>query len=112
MRKIIVFIIMTAMMLSVASAEHYIRFGNVIDIEYDTDCVSVDDGLGAIWEFYGYDDFYYGDLVCMIMDDRGTYYYANDDTVLYAFPCTVEEAWQIVEEYQSIPHEEFFLKFL
>ena len=115
MKKVIAIIALLACLIGWASAEgQYIRFGNIIDIEYDTDFVTVDDGLGNLWDFYSYSLCaynFYGDLVVMIMSDNGTPTWIFDDKVINAYPCTLDEANELIrtvrqsnEERQIIWH--------
>ena len=106
MKKLIAIIILFACIASVASAEQnlYLRFGTIIDIEYDTDFVTVDDGLGNLWDFYDYDLSafnYYGDIVVMIMADAETPEWIYDDMVIYACACTEEEVYEIIRDYYN-----------
>ena len=93
MKKIITIIItailLGALLMGTAVADEprlYIRFANVIDMEWEYDIVSADDGLGNIWEFFGCDHFFFDDLVVMFMNDRGTPNYIYDDIVVNAYP--------------------------
>ena len=79
MKKLIAIILLIALLIPMgATAEEdtertgklYYRFANVIDLEYDTDVVTADDGLGNLWEFFGVDYFDYDDLIIMIMADN------------------------------------------
>lgn len=106
MKRIIIIAIVLAFVASVASAEQslYLRFGNIVDIEYDTDFITVDDGLGNLWDFYDYELSacnYYGDIVVMIMADAETPEWVYDDVVIYACACTKEEAYEIIRDYYN-----------
>ena len=106
MKKLIALMLLILFIPMVATAEEklYYRFGNVIDIEYDTDCVTVDDGLGNLWEYYGADYVFFGDLVVMIMSDNGTDDWIYDDVILGAYKCTEGEAEElIVQVKERIP---------
>ena len=81
---------------AMAEADMYCLFGTVVDIEYDTDCVTVDDGDGNLWEYYGVDYVEYGDLVVMLMWDNDTPDWIYDDYVLNAYKCTQGEAEELV----------------
>ena len=98
MKKLIAITLILVALASVASAEQniYLRFGNVVDLEYSTDCVTVDDGLGNLWEYFGVDYVFYGDLVVMIMSDNGTPDWIYDDIVLNAYKCTEGEAEDLI----------------
>lgn len=97
MKKLIATILITIFLMATAEADEYFRFGNVIDIEYDTDCVTVDDGLGNLWEFFGCDWYFYGDLVLLTMDDSNTPDWIYDDRVIKAEPCTAEQAEELIK---------------
>lgn len=111
MRKILTFALALLLICGWASAERsaYPRFGNVIDIEYDTFCISIDDGMGNLWDYFADDEFFYGDLVCMVMDDNGTPDYLYDDCVTDCIKVTYEEGLKIVTEWQRT-HDLNFLK--
>lgn len=86
MKKLITLITLLVLLPVVAMGETiYYRFAEVIDLEYLDDIVTVDDGLGNLWEFYGVDYFEYDDLVIMIMSDNGTPDNIYDDIVLNAY---------------------------
>ncbi len=109
MKKIIAIIIILVCFVSTATAENlYPRFGNVIDLEWDSDCVSADDGLGNIWEFWGCDHFFFGDLVIMIMSDNGTPDWIYDDRVINAYPCSIDESAEIIQKYRENNSENLF----
>lgn len=87
MKKVLVLLLLLSILLPVGGmAEHlYLRFANVIDLEYLDDIVTADDGLGNLWEFSGVDYFEYDDLIIMIMSDRGTPDWIYDDYVVNAY---------------------------
>ena len=96
MKKLIAIILVLFALTTTAEAELYYRFGNVVDLEYDTDCVTADDGMGNLWEFYGVDWFYTSDLIIMLIDDNTTPDYIYDDAVVNAYTITAEDAEQLV----------------
>ena len=98
MKKIIALILILLFVAGTAEADLYYRFANIVDLEYDTDCVTADDGIGNLWEFYGCDYFFFDDLIVMIIDDNGTPDYIYDDTVLNAYTCDAETAEQLIAE--------------
>ena len=90
MRKIIAIIIALLLITSMAEADLYYRFGNIVDIEYDTDFITFDDGMGNLWD--GYNPYvamhcFYYDLIVAIMDDNGTPDWIYDDIVCNMYPC-------------------------
>lgn len=104
MKKVIATIIALIAIMSTASAEKYLRFGNIVDIEYDTDFVTVDDGMGNLWDFMSTplaEYHFYGDLVVMIMDDNKTPDWIYDDMVTDAGFCDVEDANEIIRQYKE-----------
>lgn len=111
MKKLIAIILLLAILLPMgAEAELYLRFGNVVDLEYDCDCVTVDDGMGNLWEFYGVDYFFFDDLAVMIMSDNDTPDWIYDDIVVNAYRCDEEDAEQIIQEYKN--HSKYYSSFL
>lgn len=102
MKKIIALLAVVACLCATASAERYLRFANVVDLEWDSDCVSADDGLGNLWEFYGCDEFFVADLIVMVIDDNGTAEYIFDDSVIDAFRITIDEAYEIIKNFKNI----------
>ena len=111
MKKILAILLLLSMILPIGAEAQtiYLRFGNVIDLEYDTDFVTVDDGMGNLWEFCGVDYFFYGDLVIMIMADNDTPDWIYDDIVVNAYRCTAEDAEAIIKEYKD--HSKFYNNF-
>lgn len=82
MRKImIVAALLAALMLAEAHAAVYPSMGRVIDVNRWDDTVTVEDPSGNLWEWYGAEDWEYGDLVALLMDDEGTEI-IWDDTIL------------------------------
>ena len=104
MKKIIAIVAILLCLVSTAGAERYYRFGQIVDIEYDCDFVTVDDGMGNLWDFYSYPIAsynYYDDLVLMIMDDNNTPNWIYDDRVAEAIGCDVEDATEIIRRYRE-----------
>ena len=98
MKKLIALILILVTISTTATAELYYRFGEIVDLEYDTDCVTADDGLGNLWEFYGVDWFYTSDLIVMFIDDNNTPDYIYDDAVVNAYTITAEDAQRLIEK--------------
>lgn len=103
MKKIIAIIIAVMLICGIATAEGriYPRFGNVVDIEYDSDFVTVDDGLGNLWDFYGVDFYLYGDIVLLVMDDNGTPDWIYDDKVKNAYRYTLDNALEFIKQFRE-----------
>lgn len=111
MKKFLMIALALLLICGGASAERseYPRFGNVIDIEYDTFCYTIDDGMGNLWDYFADDYFFQDDLVCMVMDDNGTPDYLYDDCVVDCIKITYEDGLKIVIEWQRT-HDLNFLK--
>lgn len=61
----------TARLAAVAVDSFYTRTGLVVDLDYDTDTVTVVDGCDFAWRFTGCEDYCVGDLVEMLMQEAG-----------------------------------------
>ena len=57
------------------------RTGLVVDLDYDTDTVTVVDGVDFIWQFTGCEDYCIGNLVEMLMQKTGKPDYILDDVI-------------------------------
>lgn len=60
-----------ARLAAVAVDNFYTRTGLVVDLDYDTDTVTVVDGVDFIWQFTGCEDYCVGDLVEILMQKAG-----------------------------------------
>ena len=74
-----------ARLAAVAIDNFYTRTGLVVDLDYDTDTVTVVDGVDFIWQFTGCEDYCVGDLVEILMQKAGDPENIFDD-VIYS-PC-------------------------
>ena len=66
---------------AVAVDNFYTRTGLVVDLDYDTDVVTVVDGADLVWQFTGCEDYCVGDLVEMLMQKTGKPDYILDDVI-------------------------------
>lgn len=66
---------------AVAVDNFYTRTGLVVDLDYDTDTVTVVDGVDLVWQFTGCEDYCIGDLVEMLMQKTGKPDYILDDVI-------------------------------
>jgi len=83
MKKLVAIIIILVSLGSTAQAvEIYPRCGIIVDFDYDTDIVVVEDSVGFIWEFYGIEDYCIGDLVIMTLCNVGEPEYIIDDEII------------------------------
>lgn len=115
MKKLIALILILTCLMSTAGAELYPRFGNIVDIEYDTDYITVDDGMGNLWDFYSAPIamyYFYGDLLVMLMDDNDTPDWIYDDRVVNAYYCNEEDCAEIVKEWRDRHPQDLYSSFL
>lgn len=70
-----------ARLAAVAVDNFYTRTGLVVDLDYDTDVVTVVDGADLVWQFTGCEDYCIGDLVEMLMQKTGKPDYIIDDVI-------------------------------
>ena len=101
MKKILAIILILLFVAGSAEADLYYRFGNVVDLEWDSDCVTADDGMGNLWEFYGCDYFFFDDLIVMLNDDNNTPDYIYDDMVVNAYSCDRDTAEELIKAYRK-----------
>lgn len=66
---------------AVAVDNFYTRTGLVVDLDYDTDVVTVVDGADLVWQFTGCEDYCVGDLVEILMQKSGNPENIFDDVI-------------------------------
>ena len=66
---------------AVAVDNFYTRTGLVVDLDYDTDTVTVVDGVDLVWQFTGCEDYCVGDLVEILMQKAGDPENIFDDVI-------------------------------
>lgn len=71
----------TARLAAVAVDNFYTRTGLVVDLDYDTDTVTVVAGCDFAWQFTGCEDYCVGDLVEMLMQEAGDPKNIFDDVI-------------------------------
>lgn len=59
----------------------YPNIAYVVEIDYATDTLTVEDLVGHLWIVEGAEDYMKGDLVSMIMDSKGTDLVYDDEVV-------------------------------
>ena len=74
-------LLLASLMIAEAHAEAYQLSGRVIDVNRWDDTITIEDTSRHLWDWYGAEDWEYGDIVAMIMDDEGTEI-IWDDTIL------------------------------
>lgn len=62
----------------------YARTAKITDIDYAADTLTVVDGAGLVWRFFGCEDYDTGDLVSLLMSDAGTPDNILDDVIVSA----------------------------
>ena len=67
--------------------EIYAKSAIVVDVNYDTDLVTVEDFGGFLWQFFGCEDWEAGDICAMVMDNSGTPDTIFDDVVMNTNYC-------------------------
>lgn len=70
-----------ARLAAVAVDNFYTRTGLVVDLDYDTDTVTVVDGVDLVWQFTGCEDYCIGDLVEILMQKAGDPENIFDDVI-------------------------------
>ena len=70
-----------ARLAAVAVDNFYTRTGLVVDLDYDTDVVTVVDGADLVWQFTGCEDYCVGDLVDILMQKAGNPENIFDDVI-------------------------------
>ena len=70
-----------ARLAAVAVDNFYTRTGLVVDLDYDTDVVTVVDGADLVWQFSGCEDYCVGDLVDILMQKAGNPENIFDDVI-------------------------------
>ena len=70
-----------ARLAAMAVDNFYTRTGLVVDLDYDTDVVTVVDGADLVWQFTGCEDYCVGDLVEILMQKTGKPDYILDDVI-------------------------------
>lgn len=53
----------------------------VVQVDYENDVVVCQDFNGDLWEFEGCEDWLYGDIASMVMNDKGTPVKYDDEIV-------------------------------
>ena len=70
-----------ARLAAVAVDNFYTRTGLVVDLDHDTDVVTVVDGADLVWQFTGCEDYCVGDLVEILMQKAGDPENIFDDVI-------------------------------
>lgn len=71
----------TSMIGIIHDTNYYGLTAEIIELDYESDTVTVMDANGFTWDFKGCEDYFKGDLVSLVMDDRGTDFIYDDKIV-------------------------------
>lgn len=71
----------TSMLGIIHDTNYYGLTAEVVELNYIEDTVTVRDANGFLWDFYGCEDYDTGDLVSMVMNDKGTDFIDDDKVV-------------------------------
>lgn len=70
----------------------YAMTTKVVDIDKESDIVTVKDSTGNLWEFYGVEDWEIGDCASMVMNNMGTDSIYDDEIISAQYA-----AWTLTE---------------
>lgn len=86
-------IVMIAMLCQSALADTYPTLFVVTETDEVSDSMLMVDFNGFLWEWYGIEDTFPGDMIAAIMDDLGTAEVFDDEIVAIRY-CGWLDAWQ------------------
>lgn len=78
-----------------AIAEIYPETAKVVEVDYDTDTVTVETFTGFLFAFYGCEDWMVGDCASLIMEDNGTELVYDDEIIMAQYG-----GWELVNWYR------------
>ena len=79
----------------IATAEIYPETAKVVEVDYDTDTVTVETFTGFLFTFYGCEDWMVGDCASLIMEDNGTELVYDDEIIMAQYG-----GWELVNWYR------------
>ena len=79
----------------VATAEIYPETAKVVEIDYDTDTVTVETFTGFLFTLYGCEDWMVGDCASLIMEDNNTELIYDDEIIMAQYG-----GWELVNWYR------------
>ena len=68
----------------------------VVEVDYDTDTVTVETFTGFLFSFYGCEDWMVGDCASLIMEDNGTELVYDDEIIMAQYG-----GWELVNWYMG-----------
>ena len=94
MKKLILLaMVITALLCQSALADTYPTLFVVTEVDEVSDSMLMVDFNGQLWEWYGIEDTFPGDMIAAIMDDCGTDEVYDDEIVAIRY-CGWLDAWQ------------------
>lgn len=78
-----------------ATAEIYPETAKVVEVDYDTDTVTVETFTGFLFSFYGCEDWMVGDCASLIMEDNGTELVYDDEIIMAQYG-----GWELINWYR------------
>ncbi len=96
MKKLIaIALVLTALCATLtATAEIYPETAKVVEVDYDTDTVTVETFTGFLFAFEGCEDWMVGDCASLIMEDNGTELVYDDEIIMAQYG-----GWELVNWY-------------
>lgn len=86
------------------ASKTYPNAGVVVGLDEENDLVTISTGSGLLYEFYGIEDLFIGDIVAVIMDDNGTPDSVLDDKIIDSKYAGWPELFENIE-LEAVEHE-------
>jgi len=78
-------ILTMCIMVAHGEEENYALVGVVIETDFETDTIYIQDLQGNIWAYEGCEDWFVGDIVGMIMNPAGTEIIYDDEIITLTY---------------------------
>ena len=86
------------------ASKTYPNAGVIVGLDEENDLVTISTGSGLLYEFYGVEDLFLGDIVAVTMDDNGTPNSVLDDKIIDSKYAGWPELFSYIE-LEAIEHE-------
>ena len=86
------------------ASKAYPNAGVVVGLDEENDLVTISTGSGLLYEFYGIEDLFIGDIVAVTMDDNGTPDSVLDDKIIDSKYAGWPELFDNIE-LETVEHE-------
>lgn len=96
MKKLIALTLVLIALCGVATAEIYPETAKVVEVDYNTDTVTVETFTGFLFAFEGCEDWMIGDCASLIMEDNGTELVYDDEIIMAQYG-----GWELVNWYMG-----------